>query len=162
MTAIFFEQNGTQYAIRNPDDMRKALGNHSFQNIVMTDESGRIVGAGDSIAALNRSIPLINTLHDSALYAGKTVPLKKSSDKKILFIKGQKTPMAKMAKSFGKSGGMLGKINRELDNLKKSLTVVVDDSPDLMARVVGLETTVVQVTDYLEALIAKGVLPEVA
>lgn len=63
---FLFDNNGETSIVRDSRDMLKALGvGGDAPAIIMTDESGALVGAGRGPEALNRSVPLIKALRDS-------------------------------------------------------------------------------------------------
>jgi hypothetical protein len=80
MTRIILEENGRQIDVSGPDALAKALGWGAGirKPIVMTDESGQLIGAGTSIAAVNRSVPLVKAIRNGELKFNKPTPMRKS------------------------------------------------------------------------------------
>ena len=139
MTTNFFSIGGVDYPINEPEDVQRALGNVPSCQIIMTDESGAVIGTGNSVASVNKSMPLVKALRDNQ------EPLHKTN-KRALFTKSAPK-------------GEFGKLIKQMDDMKKSLTVNIDDS-DTQERLNNMEAIVVdQITDYLESCISRGILP---
>jgi hypothetical protein len=62
---IVFQHNGQSHIVNCGHDINKILGNVGARTLVMTNESGAVIGAGSDVAALNRSQPLIKALRDA-------------------------------------------------------------------------------------------------
>jgi hypothetical protein len=136
MTTNILTIGGIDYVINDPEDLQKALGIVQDRKIIMTDESGAVIGFGNSIASVNKSMPLIKALKEDQV--------KPHANKPILFTKPKISELERLA--------------QQMNGLKKSLTVNVDDD-GISERLDTLAATINQVTDYLEVLISRGILP---
>jgi len=139
MTDNFFSIGGIDYPINGPEDVQKALGNVPIRQIIMTDESGAVIGTGNSVASVNKSMPLVKSLNEQQGQLHKT-------NKLILFTKTKSKV------------GELKNLVEQMNGMKKSLTVNVEDS-DTQERLDIMAAAIDQVTDYLEVCISRGILP---
>jgi hypothetical protein len=164
MTDMFFTIDGVSHRINSPDDLQNALGNTFNRSIVMTDETGAVVGRGSTIAELNSSVPMMKSLRESSQQ-----PIRKAAEPRILFAKGKSTFKA-LAKSHGKrndGNGDLHKLIKRVEQLKKA-DIYINEAAcsgnddainDLYDRVIELENTLNDVTGYLDQCISAGILP---
>jgi hypothetical protein len=79
MHFLFDDGCGRTHRVDDSRSMLKAMGVRSDAlPIIMTDESGAIVGAGFGGAELTRSVPLIKAMRESQPLVKKPVVFKKS------------------------------------------------------------------------------------
>jgi hypothetical protein len=163
MSEIIFEYNGVAHKIDSPEAMMKALGQSPGRKLVMVDEEGDVVGAGNSIAALNRSTPMVKAIRES-----ERQPIRKAKEPIILFTKGSKSlPLAKSHAKRNGGNSELHKLVLKMEMMKKANVYINeaddlgnDDAiDDLYDRVIELEETVSSLLAYIGALSEKDVLP---
>jgi len=100
---ILFDNHGVTYDIKNGRDMLKALGQHTDRSLVMTNESGQVIGAGTDVRSMMRSQPLVKALRESR-------PLHKATPKVAV--------LAKKPETLRKSLSGFDKLIAELDRLQ--------------------------------------------
>ena len=109
---FIFTQNGTDQVIRGRDDMLKAIGFETGGKlVVMTDESGELIGTGFGAEKLTKSMPLVKSLRDGSL-------LKAMRASESLHQRRIKKPLAKSL-SRRQTAGCFEQLVRELDQLRR-------------------------------------------
>lgn len=68
-----FEQNGVLTPMNSREDYLRAIGGVGAANVVMTDESGRVVGAGQGAEMMHKSMPMFEALNKAAVKPAKTM-----------------------------------------------------------------------------------------
>lgn len=174
MTDIIFEYNGVAHKIDTPEAMMKALGQSPGRKLIMVDEGGEVVGAGQGVAMLNRSVPLVKAMRESA----QQQPLRKADNKRVLFTKGKSS--GSLAKSHTSSVGSVSELQKLLKKseslLKKGTSITVETDGydgdigsdiddlygycnDLEGRLSEAEESLDRILAYLGNLSVKGILP---
>lgn len=74
MTFFIFETGGESHPCQSGQDFLKAMGAGGVRRMVMVDENGELIGAGNSLRDVERSEGLLK-----ALKTEKALPLRKSS-----------------------------------------------------------------------------------
>lgn len=110
-----FDKDGESHIIRGGADLQKALGAPGpDRRIIMTDESGEVVGAGTSGKKLMESFSLVKSLRDGSLLKSmrENEPLHKYRPKK-----------QSLAKSLSRrqTAGCFDQLVRELDQLRRGM-----------------------------------------
>lgn len=88
MTVLIYQDARGEHITDGGESFLKSIGVVQPRNLIMTDEDGTVVGAGDSLGTLHRSVPLIKAIRESE--PNKAVPMRKSMK-----------PGRVMAKSYG-------------------------------------------------------------
>ncbi len=125
---IFNDGNGGTHAVRNGLGMLEAMGHNPRKDIVITDESGEIVGMGRGIEAAMGSAPLIKALKQDILLA-KAAPtaeqrfvLKKAASKPQSDLNQLINDLTALQKSMGSSGAQSNTPRPTIDSVDARLT----------------------------------------
>ena len=80
---FIFENDGQAHVCQNGSDMMKAMGHvGTSRTVIMTDEDGRIVGAGTGAENLIKSQPMIKAMRASDEFLGRKPGLASSEPRK--------------------------------------------------------------------------------
>jgi hypothetical protein len=166
MTDMFFTIDGVNHRFTDGESLQKALGNAPNRSIIMTDESGAVIGTGATLSEVERSKLLLKAMSEQR-------HLLKSEDKRILFTKGKKQMAKSLPRANSRADDRLTKTINQIDALAKSLNITIDNNSDddvdiddlygflnqIEDRVAVVEDKTAQILNYLGAPSVNGVLP---
>jgi hypothetical protein len=106
---LIFSKDGTDHVIRGRDDMLKALGlEPTGRLVVMTDETGQLVGTGFGGEKLLKSIPVVESIRDGSLLKSM-----KENNEPL-----HKYRVKKSESSFGPMLRELEQLNRDIRDMR--------------------------------------------